>query len=112
MTRDKHQAIGLAMREVILKEAEPESSWATSMTPGGRTWWVLRPRCAMPWWSTPNTQDARGAGSLRTRLEGRQMQLHQQVKLTAPGAAPGLLNPLWVGQVMGAPDGWLDARAV
>lgn len=72
---------GSDMREFLSKnEVIKGSSWRDVGTPGGRHWWVLGQSDKAKGWVTPNTQDARGAGSLRTRAEGKQMQLHQQVK--------------------------------
>ena len=38
-------------------------------------------------WPTPNTQDAKGAGSVRSREDGKQAQLHDTVRRFAPSAS-------------------------
>lgn len=87
---------------------------------------------------TPNTQDAKGAGSWKSRLEGKQMQLHQAVRMLptptvqdgenngGPSqyernslplnalvikpeeAEKGLLNPVFVEAMMGFEPGWTE----
>lgn len=85
---------------------------------------------AIRMWPTPNTQDAKGAGSLKSRMEGRQMMLHQAVKIwptprasMSHGAGEhgqggkdlqttvgGKLNPMWVEWLMAWPLGWTVSR--
>lgn len=47
---------------------------------------------AVKLWPTPNTQDAKGAGSMASRIDGRQMQLHSAVKLWPTPRTRGLLG--------------------
>ena len=67
-------------------------------------------------WPTPNAEGGTGylSGSNRNTwrptlegaARGMEPELHQTVK--PKPAAQGSLNPAWVSQLMGAPDGWLD----
>lgn len=63
-------------------------------------------------WNTPSAQDAKNATlppSLRGRdsVVGQCLQAHTSIR----GKPRGSLNPAWVGQLMGYPDGWLDISA-
>jgi hypothetical protein len=76
-------------RDLFLTGSSELSSvtWPSSgMMLDGRCWELTRPAPRTEGsggglWPTPNTQDAKGAGSLKSRMEGRQMMLHQAVKM-------------------------------
>ena len=67
------------------------------------------------WWATPSASDDRQrftqANMERRAAKGKQVMLSGQVvleNLSTTGSRPGLLNPLWVLQLMGFPVDWLD----
>jgi hypothetical protein len=57
-------------------------------------------------WATPAAADARGSAG---GGQGRSLRtdIHDM-----PDKPAGSLNPAWVAQLMGFPDGWLDGPAV
>src|SRR5213596_2806436 len=49
-------------------------------SPSAKSTATARKSSPKTFWPTPNTQDSKGAGSMKSRMEGKQMQLHHAVK--------------------------------
>lgn len=87
-----------------------EMRWKKSQTPAGRPWWVMeRLSMAKQGWTTPTVFDASSNQPARLRpsriATGRKTDyISRQVRMLH---GDGVLNPEWVAQLMGVPDGWL-----
>lgn len=100
--------------ETLANEMEAEGTlvwWKISSTPAGRTWWAMRPTTSTKQnWTTPTVFDASSnqPGRLRPSrvATGRKTDyISRQVRIIH---GDGVLSDKWVGQLMGAPDGWLE----
>lgn len=81
-------------------------SWGMASTPGGRAWYVLRPRPAGKYWPTPTTMDAVANRKLEMQMKRHSLGMAEIVRV---GMGDDMvLNPDFSAQVMGVPDGWLD----
>jgi hypothetical protein len=58
-------------------------------------------------WQTPSVADTLGGHLSRSGKRSNELLLKGQAQKATPGVR-GQLNPAWVGQLMGLPDGWLD----
>jgi hypothetical protein len=61
-------------------------------------------------WPTPTTRDWKDSGTEPAAQQRNSPCLPASVQMQEP--AKGLLNPDWVSQLMGFPDGWLDVLQV
>ena len=96
-------------------------TWKNSGTPHGRSWWVLQTlephtdEKEYGLWASPQARDWKDSGPTQGNRRSPNLgtQVHtvgllDQENRSANGKRRGSLNPAWVTQLMGFPDGWLD----
>ena len=109
--------LGSSLRTCLASELQRRTkfsgTWREKTTPAGRSWWVLDMQglrtagIESGFWGTPTSRDWKGAGmkgQLPSQIRDFQLDETGSSKVGRPLER---LNPDWVTQLMGFPDGWL-----